>query len=229
MQPATVKTTQAAWAKLPSRQVGCINDALHQQGGSVEELIQRDVLPSDARLANERSNCQTQFERQDPQPIGSQTSAYAVSGVALGATVQFGSSEYREYKCGPSDQGVLFWFARSFKSLDGTLGLFTADRLGFNMAWLAAIYLTFQLISIPFALPSATSRFIGVAHGMASLVPLTVVLIVVFGKPHLIGTAPRWEAAFLLIFITMVDLFGGYTFNIALSRRTMDVTPVAPA
>ena len=149
--------------------------------------------------------------------------------MALGATVQFGSSEYREYKCGPSDQGVLFWFARSFKSLDGTLGLFTADRLGFNMAWLAAIYLTFQLISIPFALPSATSRFIGVAHGMASLVPLTVVLIVVFGKPHLIGTAPRWEAAFPLIFITMVDLFGGYTFNIALSRRTMDVTPVAPA
>jgi hypothetical protein len=51
----------------------------------------------------------------------------------------------------------------------------------------------------------------------------------VFGKPHLIGAEPRWEAAFLLIFITLVDLFGGYTFNIALSRRTMDVTPVAPA
>jgi hypothetical protein len=27
----------------------------------------------------------------------------------------------------------------------------------------------------------------------------------------------------------LVDLFGGYTFNIALSRRIMDVTPVAPA
>ena len=64
---------------------------------------------------------------------------------------------------------------------------------------------------------------------MASLVPLAIVLIVVFGKPHLIGTAPRWEAAMLLIFITMVDLFGGYTFNIALSRRTKDVTPVASA
>jgi hypothetical protein len=45
----------------------------------------------------------------------------------------------------------------------------------------------------------------------------------------LIGTAPRWEAAMLLIFITLVDLFGGYTFNIALSRRTMDVAPAAPA
>jgi hypothetical protein len=63
---------------------------------------------------------------------------------------------------------------------------------------------------------------------MASLVPLAVVLIVVFGKPQLVGTPQRWEAALLLIFITVVDLFGGYTFNLALSRRTMDVTPSGP-
>ena len=122
-----------------------------------------------------------------------------------------------------------FWFAGSFPSLEGLLGIFTPERLGFNMAWLAAIYLTFQLISIPFSLPAAYNRFVGVVDGMASLVPLAVVLIAVFGKPHLIGNAPRWEAAFLLIFITTVDLFGGYTFNIALSRRTMDITPAAPA
>jgi hypothetical protein len=122
-----------------------------------------------------------------------------------------------------------FWFAGSFPSLNGMLGLFTTERLGFNMAWLVAIYLTFQLISIPFALPTAAGRFIGVVDGMASLVPLAVVLVAVFGKPHLIETAQRWEAAFLLIFITMVDLFGGYTFNIALSRRIMDVAPSAPA
>jgi hypothetical protein len=116
-----------------------------------------------------------------------------------------------------------FWFAGSFKNLEGTVGLFTPDRLGFNIAWLCAIYLTYQLISIPFSLPSGANRFMGVVDGMASLVPLAVVVIVVFGKPQLIGTPQRWEAAFLLIFITMVDLFGGYTFNIALSRRTMDV------
>jgi hypothetical protein len=29
--------------------------------------------------------------------------------------------------------------------------------------------------------------------------------------------------------VTLVDLFGGYTFNLALSRRTMDVTPAPPA
>jgi hypothetical protein len=116
-----------------------------------------------------------------------------------------------------------FWFAGTFKNMEGTLGWFTPDRLGFNLAWLAGIYLTFQLLSIPFSLPSAATRFVGVLDGMASLVPLAVVLIVVFGKPHLLGTEQRWEAAFLLIFITMVDLFGGYVFNIALSRRTMDM------
>jgi hypothetical protein len=116
-----------------------------------------------------------------------------------------------------------FWYAGSFKNLEGMVGLFGPERLGFNLAWLAALYLTFQLLSIPFSLPVSANRFIGVVDGMASLVPLAIVLIVVFGKPHLIGTEQRWEAAFLLIFVTMVDLFGGYTFNIALSRRTMDV------
>ncbi len=118
-----------------------------------------------------------------------------------------------------------FWYAGSFKGAEGRLGLFTPDRLGFNLAWLAAVYLTFQLLSIPFSLPSGANRFMGVVDGLASLVPLAVVLIVVFGKPHLLDTERRWEAAFLLMFVTMVDLFGGYTFNIALSRRTMDVGP----
>ena len=103
-QSATVQATQAAWAKLPSEEAACVNDALYQQGGSVEALIQRGVMPSDPRLANERSNCQKQSERQELQPTGSQRSVYAVGGVALGATVQSGISGYREYKCGPSDQ-----------------------------------------------------------------------------------------------------------------------------
>jgi len=47
---------------------------------------------------------QAQPERQDPDPIGVQSSAYAVSAVVLGATVQFDSSAFKEYKCTPSDQ-----------------------------------------------------------------------------------------------------------------------------
>jgi hypothetical protein len=115
-------------------------------------------------------------------------------------------------------------------SLDGSLGWFTPDRLGFNMAWLVWAYLSYQLISIPFTLPSAGSRFIGVIDGMASLVPLVIALIVVFGKPHLLGTEQRWEAAILLIVVTATDLFGGYAFTIALSRRMFDVAgPVVSA
>jgi hypothetical protein len=122
-----------------------------------------------------------------------------------------------------------FWYAGMWGGMEASLRWFTPDRLGFNMAWLAALYLSYQLISIPFSLPSAANRFVGVIDGMASLVPLAVVLIVVFGKPHLLGTPQRWEAAILLVFITMVDLFGGYTFNIALSRRVMDIAPAGPA
>jgi hypothetical protein len=118
-----------------------------------------------------------------------------------------------------------FWYAGTgvLGPLEGKLGLFTPNRLGFNLAWVAALYLTYQLISIPFALPGAQHRFVGVVDGLASLVPLAVVVVVMFGKPHLLGTSERWEAAFLLLFVNAVDLFGGYTFNIALSRRMFDV------
>jgi hypothetical protein len=114
-------------------------------------------------------------------------------------------------------------------SLDGTIGFFTPERLGFNMAWLIWGYLSFQLISIPFALPTARTRFVGVLDGMASLVPLAVVLVVVFGKSNLLGTPQRWEAAILLILVTATDLFGGYAFNIALSRRMFDIGGAQPS
>ena len=106
---------------------------------------------------------------------------------------------------------------------EGPLGWFTSDRWGFNLAWLAVAYISFQLLSIPFALRTTRERFIGVVDGMASLVPLGITLVVIFGRPELLGTPQRWEAAFLLLFIAAVDLFGGYMFNVALSRRVMDV------
>jgi hypothetical protein len=116
-----------------------------------------------------------------------------------------------------------FFFAGRGGPLEGTLGWFTPDRLGFNMAWLILLYLSYQLISIPFALPTAGHRFIGVVDGMASLVPLVIALVVIFGKPELLNTAGRWEAAILLAGVSMADLFGGYAFNIALSRRIFDI------
>jgi hypothetical protein len=121
-----------------------------------------------------------------------------------------------------------FFFVAGTSPLESAaarLGFFTPNRLGFNLAWLVGGYLSYQLISIPFALPAAKGRFIGVVDGLASLVPLAVVLVVVFGKPYLLGTSERWETAILLMCVTAVDLFGGYAFNIALSRRIFDVSP----
>jgi hypothetical protein len=122
-----------------------------------------------------------------------------------------------------------FFFAGSFTMLNGTIGLFTSERLGFNMAWLTLVYLCYQLISIPFALPSAGHRFVGVVDGMASLVPLAVVVVVLFGRPALLNTEGRWEAAILLAGVNLADLFGGYAFNIALSRRIFDVGGGGPS
>ena len=82
-----------------------------------------------------------------------------------------------------------FFFAGSTGSLGGTLGFFTPDRLGFNMAWLTLLYLAYQLISIPFSLPTAGHRFIGVVDGMASLIPLVIVLVVVLALAFAVASA----------------------------------------
>jgi hypothetical protein len=50
---------------------------------------------------------------------------------------------------------------------------------------------------------------------MASVVPLGVSHVVIFGKPELLGTPQRWKVAFLLLSIAAIDLFGGYMFSIA--------------
>jgi hypothetical protein len=97
-------------------------------------------MPSDPRLGNERSNCQNQFERQEPQPTGSQSSAYAVGGVALGATVQSGSSAYREYKCGPSDQFDGFTWCQKTRKEKERRGTFSATYSILHSRDGAAVY-----------------------------------------------------------------------------------------
>jgi hypothetical protein len=118
----------------------------------------------------------------------------------------------------------LFFFHTS--SIEEPSGPFAPDRLGFTLAWITLVYLSIQLLTIPLAV-GGRDRFVGIVDGMASVVPLGVSLVVIFGKPELLDTPVRWEVAFLLLAIAAIDLFGGYMFNIALSRRTMEVA--APA
>jgi hypothetical protein len=120
---------------------------------------------------------------------------------------------------------LFFFYA---ENLESTFGLLSPNRLGLDLAWIAFAYLSVQLVSIPFAVAATRDRFIGVLDGMASLLPLGISLVVIFGKSELLVTPERWEAAFLLLCIAATDLFGGYAINIALSRRVMDVAgPVA--
>ena len=76
---------------------------------------------------------------------------------------------------------------------------------------------------MPFANRASEGRFIGVVDGIASLLPLLIVVVVIFGRSNLLGTPERWSAALLLLLVTATDLFGGYVFNIALSKRMFDV------
>jgi hypothetical protein len=57
-------------------------------------------MPSDPRIGSIRSDCQQ-------SPSGSK---YVVAGLSVGSRVQFDSSDYREYKCSPSEQfGGFTW------------------------------------------------------------------------------------------------------------------------
>jgi hypothetical protein len=77
-----------------------------------------------------------------------------------------------------------FFFYRG--TWEGPFGLFAPSRLGFNLAWLTLVYLSFQLLSIPLAVGSR-QRFIGVIDGMASLIPLGIALVVILGKPEFLA------------------------------------------
>jgi hypothetical protein len=126
--------------------------------------------------------------------------------------------------------GLALWEWLFFFSGNGgdPFGVLSPSRLGLNLAWVTFVYLSFQLVSIPFAVAASRDRFVGVIDGMASLVPLAVTLVVIFGKPQHLVTSERWEAAFILLCVAATDLVGGYAINIALSRRMMDVAGPTP-
>ena len=83
------------------------------------------TFPTKAQSATVHA-AQAQLERKDSQPTGGQSAAYSVSGVILGATVKFGSSAYREYNCGPSDQFDGFTWCQKTRKEKERRGTFSA-------------------------------------------------------------------------------------------------------
>lgn len=78
--------------------VGSASSALAQGRDDFRRTFETIAQSAPMRAA------QAEPERQNPDPIGVQRPDYAVSGVVLGATVQYDSSAFKEYKCTPSDQ-----------------------------------------------------------------------------------------------------------------------------
>ena len=104
VQQGMMQAAQSEWRKLPPSELACLDQALRQQGGSVDTLVSRGVLPSDPHLEQIRANCRGQLPK-GPQPNSmSQTIPYVVDGLALYGKVRFDSQAYHEYQCSQSDK-----------------------------------------------------------------------------------------------------------------------------
>ena len=110
---------QAEWQKLPPGEYACIDQALHQTGMSVNDLINRGVFPNDTRIGQLRSSCRAEVAQISP-PTGIQSSPYVVDGLALGGRVRLDSDAYRQYQCGPSEKFPGFiWCHKDITRKDG--------------------------------------------------------------------------------------------------------------
>jgi hypothetical protein len=110
--------TQREWPRLPQREISCLDKTLRQQGGNVNDLINRGVMPSDPRLSQLRSNCRRQIAQRPqpvtaqspvPVPVTAQPRRYVVEGVALGDRVRFEDKTNRQFQCIPSEFSGLTW------------------------------------------------------------------------------------------------------------------------
>jgi len=101
---------------------------------------------------------------------------------------------------------------------EGPSAPFAPERLGFDLAWLTLVYLSFHSPRSRGERPFR--RSVGRDGVRGSTRGFTCCDLRKAGTP---GHAAAVGAAFLLLLVAAIDLFGGFMFNIALSRRTMDV------
>ena len=96
VQQAVTQAAQSEWRKLPRNEIACIDQALRQDGASVDDLINRGVMPTDPRLSQLRSNCRDQTGQPPAPSVTARPSQYVVDGLALYAHVRFESQAYQQ-------------------------------------------------------------------------------------------------------------------------------------
>jgi hypothetical protein len=100
IQREMVQTARSEWRRIPADELLCLDQALHEQGATVDDLADHGVTPFDPRLSQLRANCRYSTGR----PSQAQQLPYVVDGLALGGSVIFQSDVYKHYKCLPSEK-----------------------------------------------------------------------------------------------------------------------------
>jgi hypothetical protein len=64
----TQAATKSAWDKLPKDEFSCFDQKLRERGDSVQSLIRRGVIPSDAQISDIRSKCRVSLVQPPTAP-----------------------------------------------------------------------------------------------------------------------------------------------------------------
>jgi hypothetical protein len=126
MQNAIIQAAQFEWKKLSPGEYSCVDETLRGRNSSIEALAQRGVMPFDPRISDIRLTCKKARSPEIiPVPTNIQANPYVVDGLQLGGKVTFGSPEYSEYQCGPSEQFAGFTWCRR-KRQEGPVSITTS-------------------------------------------------------------------------------------------------------
>lgn len=65
MQGAIAQANNAEWQKVSQRERACVDQALRQNGMTLQTIVQQGITPTDSRIADIRTNCQAAARSED--------------------------------------------------------------------------------------------------------------------------------------------------------------------
>jgi hypothetical protein len=163
IKTAAVQAALTEWRKLPPSELSCVDQALRDQGSSLEAAIQQGVVPSDPRIAGHGWACRDALAQQSGPPARTdyQPSIYVVDGLALGGQVRFDSEAYQSYSCVPSEQFAGFTWCQKKRDERVSRGRFKASYSILHSPNGTAVYVNRYLEPAWFAAGEATDDING--------------------------------------------------------------------
>lgn len=87
IRPALTQAAQVEWHKIPPNEITCIDRGLRQQGASVDDLINRGILPLGPRISELRSICSRLPSAADIESLSSRPTLDCAKGRTLTAHI----------------------------------------------------------------------------------------------------------------------------------------------